>query len=527
MGPQRKDGAAVYYVRDHGVGSSALNVMQESPDDDPIETRPAARGDARDADDARELARLGYRQELLRRLGGFSSFAIGFSVISVLTGVTSAFGDALGAGGPVGLGLGWPLVSAGTLIVAMAMAELASAFPTAGALYHWSALLGGAPFGWTTALLNLIGQVAIVAAIDLACAQALSQTISRPALAYPLFVALLAVHGSLNAASVRLVAWLNDASATVHMIGVAALAGLLLARGRVHGIDYLVGAGSTSDSPGARGFLHSLVLGVWTFTGFDAAAHVSEETHHPRRRAPMGIVSSVAVSAVAGYALVASLVLSIRDVHSVAGAPDAALQVLQSALGDRAGRFALGLAILAMWFAGLSSVTSASRMLFAFARDGGLPGAHALRRVHPRTRTPIHATAVCVVAPLALVAATAPFSETVFLAIAALATLTLYASYALPIGLGAVARMQRRWTETGPWHLGRAGIAIAWAAVGWTVLVFAVCTLANALSMQIFAMLVLVLGPLWFLVVRHKFVGPRIGLAHLPKQATQAARKHG
>src|SRR5580693_10217428 len=98
--------------------------------------------------DARELARLGYTPELLRRLGGFSSFAIGFSVISVVTGVTSTFGDALAAGGPAGLGLGWILVSAGTLLVALAMAELASAFPTAGALYHWAALFGGPGWGW-------------------------------------------------------------------------------------------------------------------------------------------------------------------------------------------------------------------------------------------------------------------------------------------------------------------------------------------------------------------------------------------
>src|ERR1700735_5239573 len=93
--------------------------------------------------DARELARFGYPQELLRRLGGFSTFAIGFSVISVLTGITSTFGDALGAGGPAGLGRGGPLVAAGTMLIALGMAELASAFPTAGALYHWSALLGG------------------------------------------------------------------------------------------------------------------------------------------------------------------------------------------------------------------------------------------------------------------------------------------------------------------------------------------------------------------------------------------------
>ncbi len=470
----------------------------------------------RPADDDRDetnLARLGYAQELLRRLGSFSSFAIGFSVISVLTGVTSTFGDALGAGGPAGLGLGWPLVSAGTMLVALAMAELASAFPTAGALYHWSALLGGAPLGWATAMLNLAGQIAIVAAIDLACAQALAQTMGHPTLAVPLFAAIVVAHGALNATSVRLVAWLNDASATVHVVGVAGLAGLLLARGRAHGLDYLV-----HQTAPARGFVTSLVLGVWTFTGFDAVAHVSEETHDPGRLAPRGIVSAVGVSAVAGFALVAALTLAVRDASAVAGRPDAALEVLRGALGPQAGRFAMGLAIVAMWFAGLSSVTSASRMLFAFARDGGLPWAALLRRVDARTRTPRVATAACVLAALALVMVTAPFSDTVFLAVAALATIALYASYALPIALGGIARVQKRWTKAGAWNLGRAGVAVAGAAVAWTLVVFVVCALANALAMGIFAGLLAVLAALWFGSVRARFRGPAVDLAHFERR---------
>jgi amino acid transporter len=471
--------------------------------------------------DARELARLGYAQELLRRLGGFSSFAIGFSVISVLTGITSTFGDALGAGGPAGLGLGWPIVAGGTVLVAVAMAELASAFPTAGALYHWSALLGGPAWGWATAMLNLVGQIAIVAAIDLACAQALAQMLGLPGrTAYALFALVLALHGALNALSVRLVAWLNDASATVHVVGVIVLATLLLTH-RAHGPAWLAETGHTTRADGAYGlgFVQSLVLGVWTFTGFDAAAHVSEETHDPARRAPFGIVSSVAVSAVAGFALVAALVLAIRDLHSAAEAPDAALVVLRGALGDGVGRIALGLAVIAMWFAGLSSVTSASRMLFAFARDEGLPLAGLLRRVSPATRTPLFAIAACVVAPGALVALTAPFSETVFLAVAALATVALYASYAVPIALGAVARRAKRWTRMGPWHFGAAGVPIACAAVSWTVFVFAVCTLANAMAMGMFAAVLASLAALWGVWVRPRFRGPKVDLSHFERAA--------
>jgi len=466
--------------------------------------------------DARELARLGYTQELLRRLGGFSTFAIGFSVISVLTGITSTFGDALGAGGPAGLGLGWPLVSAGTLLVALAMAELASAFPTAGALYHWSALLGGPGWGWATAMLNLVGQIAIVAAIDLACAQALAQMLGLgPGAAYGLYAGVLVAHGALNAWSVRLVAWLNDASATVHVVGVVVLAALLFTHA-AHGPAWLAQVGPTSRADGstALGFVQSLVLGVWTFTGFDAAAHVSEETHDPARKAPFGIVSSVAVSAVAGFALVAGLALAIRDAGAAAGAPDAALQVLRGALGDGAGRVALGLVVVAMWFAGLSSVTSASRMLFAFARDDGLPGAALLRRVSPATRTPLAATAAVVALAAALVAATAPFSEAVFLAVAALATIALNASYGLPIALGAAARAGKRWTRMGPFRLGGAGVAIAVAAVLWIAFVFGVCTLANALAMKMCAGIVVGLAALWLAWVRPRFRGPRVDLTH-------------
>src|SRR5271155_1630026 len=128
-------------------------------------------GSGEDADDTAALSRLGYVQELLRAMGGFSNFALSFSIISVLTGVMTTYDVAIRNGGPAALGIGWPLVCLGTLLVALAMAELASAFPTAGAMYHWAALLGGPGWGWFTATMNIVGQMAIIGAIDLGCAQ--------------------------------------------------------------------------------------------------------------------------------------------------------------------------------------------------------------------------------------------------------------------------------------------------------------------------------------------------------------------
>src|SRR5579875_1393199 len=121
--------------------------------------------DGRAQEDARDLARLGYAQELIRGFGGFSNFAISFSIISILTGAVTLFDYGLTMGGPREMTLGWPLATAGTLLVALSMAELCSALPTSGGMYHWSAELGGPLWAWFTAWLNIVGLVAAIAGI--------------------------------------------------------------------------------------------------------------------------------------------------------------------------------------------------------------------------------------------------------------------------------------------------------------------------------------------------------------------------
>ncbi len=479
-------------------------------------------GPDEDRRDAAALARLGYAQELIREMGGFSSFAVSFSIISVLTGCITTYGDAIGPGGPAALGLGWPLVTAGTLVVALAMAELASAFPTAGALYHWSAILGGPGWGWFTASMNLVGQMAIVAAIDLGCAQVLAATLGVPAAAaLPLLAAILASQAVVNATSVKLVAWLNDFSATVHILGVLVIVGALMAFGRAQPASFLAHTGFTTrpDGDATLGFFNALILSMYTFTGYDASAHLSEETHDPARRAPRGILTAVGVSAVAGYLLLAAITLSIRDLPSVARAEQPALEAMKVALGASAGRGAMGLALVAMWYCGLSSVTSASRTIFAFARDGGLPFSRTLATVHPRRRTPITAIVVATVAPLCLVVATRGAGDGLFVAMAQMATMGLYVSYALPIFLGALARRRGAWRRRGPFSLGRLGAPIAWGAVLWTGFVLVVCTLPpNRVAGGMLAGMVVVLAVVWVAVVRRRFAGPEVSLAALERE---------
>lgn len=461
--------------------------------------------------DAEALSRLGYAQELLRSMGGFSSFALSFSIISVLTGIVTTYDVAIRGGGPASLGWGWPLVSLGTLLVAVSMSELASAFPTAGAMYHWSSLLGGPGWGWFTAAMNLVGQVAIVAAIDLGCAQQCAAALRLPPWGvYGVFVLLVLQHGLLNLVSVRVVAWLNDLSAPVHLVGVLVLVALLWAF-RAHPLPYAFETGFTTRADGnyTAGFLGSLLLGMWTFTGFDASAHVSEETRDPARRAPWGILSSVGVSAVAGYALVVALTLAIRDLPRAAADEHPALLILQGALGGAWGRAALTLAVVAMWFCGLSAVTSLSRALYAFARDGGLPWSSRLREVGGRFRTPHFAVLLASALPLGVGLTSALLSDDQFLAVASLATTSLYVSYALPIGLGAWARQRGRWRRFGPFRLGALGPWVAWIAVAWSTFVLAIAALPHhGVYVWLLASLGVVLLGAYALFFRGRFTGP-------------------
>jgi amino acid transporter len=462
---------------------------------------------------AAALSRLGYAQELLRAMGGFSSFALSFSIISVLTGVMTTYDVAIRNGGPAAIGIGWPLVCAGTLLVALAMAELASAFPTAGAMYHWSALLGGPGWGWMTATTNIVGQMAIIGAIDLGCAEQAVGALALPrAFTLPFFAVIVVSQGILNVLSLRLVAWLNDFSAAVHIAGVTVLVALLFAARPARPLAFVMQTGFTTRADGsyALGFASSLLLGMWTFTGFDASAHACEETHDPARRAPWGILSSVGVSAIAGYALVLAITLGIRDLPATAADVHPALFVLRGTLGQGGGSAAMGLAVAAMWFCGLSAVTSASRALYAFARDGGLPGSHVLRAVSPRRKTPHVAIGACVLVALALGVLGAGLTEDQFLAAASLATTALYVSYALPIALGAIARHRGAWHELGPWNLGKAGVPVAWGAVAWSVAVLAAFGLPHSGAyLLLLAAVVGCLAIAYAAFGRGRFKGPR------------------
>lgn len=486
-----------------------------------------------------DLVRFGYAQQLVREMGGFSNFAISFSVISVLTGGITLYGYGLTNGGPVVMGIGWPLVTFFVLFVAAAMAELASAIPTAGALYHWSSVLGGKGWGWFTAVFNLVGLIATIAGIDYGCSQFLTPLLGLPETPVVVLLvcgAIIGVQAWINDRGIRLTARLNDLSAGYHIVGVLAIVVSLALFAPKQPVSMLFERTYTTlkDQPYAYGFLIALLQAQWTFTGYDASAHTSEETHNARVKAPWGVFNSVVVSAVAGFLMLALVTLSIQDLDKVASASNPFVAVMETALGQVAGRAALWLVTLAMAFCGLACITSTSRMIFAFARDGGLPASDRLSRVDAKG-SPVAAVWVASVlswllpAVITGIVALNPKSSTnptgldfaaLYPAVTGIGVIGLYLSYGAPIWLRLRSLRSGTWDRVGdgPWNLGKASRPVAWVALAWIGFITVLFVLPpNTMSGWIFAGVggIVTLG--WFLRIRHHFQGP--DLSHLSKVA--------
>jgi amino acid transporter len=472
--------------------------------------------------DARELNALGYAQELFRTMGGFSNFAISFSIISILTGAVTLYSHGLIMGGPAEMAFGWPLVSVFTLMVALSMAELASSMPTSGAMYHWACLIGGNGWGWFTAWFNIIGQLAALAGIDYGCAVFVTPLLGLPTTTGTILIVyagILLSHAVINHIGIRLVARLNDLSVAVHVIGVIAIVGavLLFAPKQPIGFFFSRVTSNTQGWPYWWAFVVGLLQAQWTFTGYDASASVSEETVDPRRRVPWGIVMAVVVSSVIGYLLLIALTLAIRDIPSVLNARDAGgheipavIAILTTALGERAGGLVTALAAMAMWFCGLSAVTWTSRVLYAFARDGGMPASTLWKQVSARHSTPAPAIWLSVA-----VAFVATISSGTYAVVTSISVIGLYVSYVIPVWLAWRARGSAAEIARGPWHLGRYSATINMLAMLWVLFITVILAIPDDMRAgKTIVALTIALTAWYVLAEKRRFQGPADAFRH-------------
>ena len=478
--------------------------------------------------DTKRLHELGYKQELARSMSGFTNFAISFTIISVLAGTLTLFGFGLNVAGPSALAYGWPIVSVFAIIVAASMAEIASAYPTAGGLYYWACKLGGSGWGWFTAWFNLIGQIAVTAGIDYGLAMFVNALLNQYIPAIPaegqagsiatlaIFAVILLLQAFINSRGINLVSALNNISAWWHIGGVTLIVGVLLFLAPHHAnpLDFMYHTQFTgSGFPYWYGFLLGLLVASYTFTGYDASAHVSEETSGAELSAPRGILMSVVVSAIAGYLLIIGLLVAMPDLQDTIGSTNAVLYILNTRLGGTVGTLMFLIAIVAQFFCGTASVTSNSRMIFAFARDEGMPGSKSLYKLSER-HVPLNALFLSITSAFIL-ALPALFSTVVYSAVTSIAVIGLYIAYVIPVFLKNIHPDR---FEVGPWNLGSWSSIIGWIAIVWTVLASILfilpvsypITLSNFNFTGVVLLIVWACLIPWYLFsVRHWFKGPK------------------
>ena len=516
-------------------------------------------------EDEKVLHGMGYAQELSRRMGGFQNFAISFSIICILAGGITSFPLAMGTGSAFEATIGWLVGGVFALVVAASLGQIASAYPTAGGLYHWSSILGGKGWGWATAWINMLGLVFVVASVnvgvwqlfrDLVLAGVFHVDVSTlTAVADPLptgmtpeqgaainshayWIQVLAValittaQALFNHFGIKLTTMLTDFSGYLIFVVAVVLALTFFIFGATHDLSRIFTfTNNTGDLgggyvPAARtgivAFLIGLLYPLYTITGFDASAHTSEETQDARNAVPRGMLHSVFWSLLFGFFMAVSFVMASPDLAATAKDGGAAwFNLFNNLPAPAALKSILAIAIVvANFICALAGLTSISRMIYAFARDGGLPASKALATVHPSYRTPVAA-----IWTGAVLSVLATLYSPAFAALAAGCALFLYVSYAMPVAAGFFAE-GKTWTEFGPFRLG------VWSKPFALVTMLGVLILMYAGIQPPFDILInyavgtiVLLLVLWFAVERNRFQGPPMGADVAKRQAEIAAKE--
>ncbi len=493
------------------------------------------------AADSETLHKMGYAQELSRRMGGFSNFAVSFSIICILAGGITSFQVGFSTGGGLTTILGWIVGCSFALIVGLSMAQIASAYPTAGGLYHWSSILGGRGWGWATAWFNMLGLIFVIASVNVGVYLLFTglilgnifgiNTSSWGLEQQTIAVVIITLSQALfNHFGIKTTTRLIDFSGYLILV-VAVLLTLSMLVGATHiDLSRLVSFHNYSGAPGGSVvpastspfylFLLALLYPLYTVTGFDASAHTSEETVDARHNVPKGMLNSIIWSAVFGLAMAGAFILAMpNQTKAAADGSNVILNLLAALPVNPLMKDVLYIGIvLANYLCALAGVTSTSRMVYAFSRDGGLPGHKFWRQVSSRHRAPVPAIWLTAVLSIA-----ATLYSPAFAALAAGCAMFLYISYTMPIAAGLFAEGSR-WTEFGPFRLGVLSKPLAIVSlVGGLVIIYIGTRPPNDILDNYFIGLIVLLAIIWFGVARKHFPGPPIGAAAVAARAKEIA----
>ena len=502
------------------------------------------------SEDKKILHDMGYAQELARSMNKFSNFAISFSIICILSGGINSLGQATSGAGGAAIGIGWPVGVIISGVFALALAQISSAYPTAGGLYHWGSILGNRFTGWLSAWLNLLGLVTVLGAINVGTFYfffgafgslfGVEDTLTHRVA----FVAIITILQALvNHYGIKLTAKLTDFSGYLILGTSVLLTIVLLASANSYDFSRLWTFGNYTGTEGASAvwpvavgglmaFLLGLLLPVYTITGYDASAHTAEETHDAARSVPSGMVSSVLWSGVFGWIFLSAFILMIPSMD------DAAKQGwnvffwgMDQQVNPTVKNILYVLIFISQWLCGLATVTSASRMLYAFSRDGGIPGASAaLAKVSTSHRTPVAAIWTASILSILFVWFTSAITiagTPAYSIVVSCTVIFLFLSFAVPIALGIFAIGGPKWPQMGPWNMGIGTYKViaVLSLLAMVLLIVIGVQPPNDWALEITVGFIILSLIIWFAFENKRFKGPPIGDEIKRRQAEIAKRE--
>ncbi|KIV90844.1 hypothetical protein PV10_05452 [Exophiala mesophila] len=490
--------------------------------------------------DDQTLGALGYKQEFKRDFTIWESFSVSFSVLGLLPSIASTIGYSLGYSGTGGAIWGWLIAALIIQSTAFTMAELCSSMPTAGGLYYASAVLAPEGWGplasWFVGWSNFCGFVTGPCSVNYALAAML---VTAGSIAYPDYtpetwhiyltlLGLLLLNGIVTMQSTWFIGWVNKIGTIFNIIVIFIFliwfpVGSINRPKTNNSHDVWTTFENGTEWPIGYAVIMGFLTTIWTMSGYDAPFHLTEESANANIAAPRAIVMTAQSGLWLGWAVIFVIVYTVKDIPDVVagqyGQPFGSLCL--QVLGQKAGLAMFSLNIIAQFFVGEGCTITATRVVFAYSRDGALPGSRWWSQVHPRTRTPVYATwgVLGVAALLGLLMFASPVAIGAIFSIGAIAQ---YTSFTTPVALKLFFDHGR--FVPGPWHLGRfskplGAIALCW----WLIIVPALCFPAvkgsdlNALTMNWTCLIYggsMFLALMWYAISARKwFKGPRINVA--------------
>ncbi|PPQ68386.1 hypothetical protein CVT25_007924 [Psilocybe cyanescens] len=512
-----------------------------------------------------KLAELGYKSEFRREFSRLETICFAFSIMGVVASVSSTLSFGIFNGGHVGMVFGWLIPCCFVMFVALSMAELASSMPTSAGLYYFSAKLSPPKYSplasWITGWANVTGQVTLVCGIDFTCAQMITTaiavssdgaTILSSGATFGILLAILFSHGIVCSSATRVLARLNlfyvfingkpltlSFKFWIRLIlfavgtSIAAIVALLvLSDGKRASTSdaFTLFENNSGWTSNGWTFMLAFTSPMWTLTGYDSAAHISEETANAASAAPLAIIVSVLGTASLGWLILIAASFAIPSVTEIISTdlPLPMGQVFLNVLGKHGMLTIWSLIIVVQYVTGAAQAVDASRVVFAFARDNALPGSKLWKKINRHTQTPVNA--VWFVIGASSLCGLLGFSETALTSLAASSVIGLYTSYAAPIFLRITYGRDK--LIPGPFSLGRwatpiGAIAVAWVTFIVVMLFFPPHQVTSAQDMNysvVIIMGVFIFASLsWVLSARKWFTGPVRNIDESPATSIKQA----